>query len=335
MTHGHTAHGARRAAFAGTGHYLPERVLSNADLERMVETSDEWIRTRTGIRERRIAAEGEVTSDMAAAAARRALESAGAAAEEVDAILVATCTPDHIFPNTACAVQQKIGATRAFCMDLSAACSGFLFGLETARGLIASGGCRTVLVIGAEKMSCVVDWQDRSTCVLFGDGAGAVVLREASGPHGILAAELGSDGSLGDLLKIPGGGSVAPASARTVAERLHYVKMGGNHVFRHAVTTMSEAGRKVLDKAGLSLKEVDWIVPHQANLRILHAIAERAEMPMERIVTNLERVGNLSAASIPVALDEAVRDGRVRPGQVLLLIAFGGGFTWGAMAVRW
>lgn len=323
------------AAITGTGSYLPERVLTNAELEKMVDTSDEWIRTRTGIAERRIAGEKEVTSDMAAAAARKALDSAGVAADDVDAILMATCTPDMLLANSACAVQQKIGARKAFCLDLGAACSGFLYGMEVARGLIGSGLYRTVLVIGAEKMSCVVDWQDRSTCVLFGDGAGAAVVQPAREGHGILASSMGSDGSLGDLLNIPGGGSAAPASLETVQNRLHYVKMGGNQVFRHAVTCMSDAGQKVLQKAGLSLSDVAWVVPHQANMRIVHAIAERAEMPMEKFVTNLQRVGNLSAASIPVALDEAVRDGRVRAGNVVLFVAFGGGFTWGAMAIRW
>lgn len=331
----HTTHHCQRVEIAGTGAYLPERILTNDDLSRMVDTSDEWIRTRTGMRERRIARADEYTSDMGAEAARRALASAGMTAAEVGLIVVATCTPDMVFPSTACAVQQKIGASNAFCFDLSAACSGFLYALETARGMIAAGQHRTALVIGAEKMSCVLDWQDRSTCVLFGDGAGAVVLRPAERGRGILASAMGSDGSLGDLLKIPGGGCVHPASAQTLHDRLHCVKMGGNQVFKHAVVCMSQAGEAVLEKAGIELSQVDWVIPHQANMRIVNAIAERAGFPIEKVVTNLDRVGNISAASIPVALDEAVRDGRIRRGNLLLFVAFGGGFTWGAMALEY
>lgn len=331
----HTTQHCQRVEVAGTGAYLPDRILTNDDLSRMVDTSDEWIRTRTGMRERHLARDNEVTSDMGAEAARRALAAAGVDATEVDLIVVATCTPDMMLPSTACSVQQKIGASRAFCFDLSAACSGFLYAVEAVRGMIAAGQYRTGLVIGAEKMSCVTDWQDRSTCVLFGDGAGAVVLRAAQRGQGILASAMGSDGALGDLLKIPGGGSVTPASAQSVQDRLHFIKMGGNQVFKHAVICMSEAGQKVLDKAGLALSQVDWVIPHQANMRIVTAIAERVGFPMEKVITNLERVGNISAASIPVALDEAVRDGRIRRGQMLLFVAFGGGFTWGAMALEY
>jgi 3-oxoacyl-[acyl-carrier-protein] synthase-3 len=325
----------KRVGITGTGSCLPDRVMTNRELESIVETTDEWIQTRTGIRERHIAGPDESTSDMAAQAAFRALESARVDPEHVDAILVATCTPDTIFPNTACAVQEKIGAKSAFCMDLSAACSGFLYGMEVGRGLIASGQCRTVLLIGAEKMSTVVDWQDRTTCVLFGDGAGAVVLQTVEGDRGVIASSLGADGSLGNLLGIPGGGSRRPATAESVAERLHFVRMEGNQVFRHAVVCMTEAGRKALEQAHLAPTDVDWVIPHQANMRIVRAIANRAAMPFEKFITNLERVGNLSAASIPVALDEAVRDGRIASGQTVLLVAFGGGFTWGALVLKW
>ena len=325
-----------RLAIVGTGSYLPERVLTNADLEKMVDTTDEWIRTRTGMRERHIAAEDEATSDMAAAAGRKALESAEVSAEEVDLIMVATCTPDTVFPNTACLVQEQLGARNAFCFDVSAACSGTLYGIECARGMIASGLYRNALIIGAEKMSCVTDWQDRSTCVLFGDGAGAVLVQPAAdGRRGVLATSMGSDGGLGDLLKIPAGGSRMPTSAQTVADRLHYLKMGGNQVFKHAVRCMSEAGQTVLERAGMTVKDVDWVIPHQANMRIIKAISDRVGVPMDQFCTNLERVGNISAASVPLAMDEVVREGRIAQGDIILFIVFGAGFTWGAMLLEW
>jgi 3-oxoacyl-[acyl-carrier-protein] synthase-3 len=324
-------HAARRAAIVGTGSYLPARVLTNADLEQMVETSDEWIRTRTGIRERRIAAENEASSDMAAEAAQRALASAGLRPEQVDIIIVATLTPDMPFPNTACFVQQKIGARNAFCFDIEAACSGFIYALDIARRYIVAGDAETVLVIGAEKLSSVTDWQDRGTCVLFGDGAGAAVLRPATDGSGIVASVMGSDGRLTNLLHLPGGGSRYPVSARTIADRLHYMKMSGNEVFKHAVRCMCDAGQKVLDRCGMTIADVDWVVPHQANLRIVQAIAERLGGSMDRFCVNLDRVGNLSAASVPVALDEAIRSGKIVKGHRLLFVAFGGGFTWGAM----
>ncbi|MBM4148129.1 MAG: ketoacyl-ACP synthase III [Lentisphaerae bacterium] len=324
----------RRVAIVGTGSYLPERVLTNADLEKIVDTTDEWIRTRTGILERRLARGDEVTSDMAAAAASRALESAGIAPTEVDLILVATITPDMPFPSTACYVQDKIGATNAFCMDVSAACSGFIYAMESARAHILAGGVKTALVIGAEKLSSVMDWEDRATCVLFGDGAGAVVLRESTDGRGILSSFMGSDGSLSHLLNLPGGGSRYPASEQTLKDRLHCIKMTGNEVFKHAVRCMCDAGNRALDRCGLTEDDVRWIVPHQANLRIIQAIASRLGGSIERFIVNLDKVGNVSGASIPLALDEAVRDGRVKPGDKVLLVAFGGGFTWGAMLVE-
>jgi len=329
-----TEHG-RVVAITGTGSYLPERVLTNADLEKMVETTDEWIQTRTGIRERRIAAEGEATSDMAAAAASRALAAAGLAPEELDMIVVGTLTPDMIFPNTACFVQQKIGARKAFCLDLEAACSGFVYGLETARHFVAAGTARNALVIGAEKLSCVTDWEDRATCVLFGDGAGAVVLQPRSEGRGILGSVMGSDGSLAHLLNLPGGGSRHPVSRKTLEDRLHYMKMTGNEVFKHAVRCMTAAGQSVLHRYGVSMEQVAWVIPHQANRRIIDAIAERFDGAGAKFIVNLDRVGNVSAASIPLALDEAVRAGRIRRGDLLLLIAFGGGFTWGATLLEW
>ena len=328
--------GEHVAVVSGTGSYLPQKVLTNHDLAGLVDTSDEWIVTRTGISERHIAAADEATSDMAAAAAERALENSGVMAEDVDLIIVATVTPDMLFPNTACFVQNRIGACNAFCFDLEAACCGFLYALKTARQFLLCGTIDTALVIGAEKLSCVTDWDDRATCVLFGDGAGAAVLqRDKREGHGIMSSVMGSDGSLADLLKIPGGGSRHPASPDTIRDRLHYMKMTGREVFKHAVRCMSQSGRGALKKCGLTVDDVDWVISHQANIRIIHAIGDRLGVPREKLIINLDRVGNMSGASIPVALDEAVRDGRIRKGDILLFIAFGGGFTWGATVVGW
>ncbi len=325
----------RRVVITGTGAYVPDRVLTNADLERMVDTTDEWIVTRSGIRERRIARDNEATSDMAAEAARRALAAAGVAPEAVELIIVGTVTPDMPFPNTACFVQNLIGAHKAVCFDIEAACSGFLYGVETARQFIASGSIHTALVIGAEKLSCITDWQDRATCVLFGDGAGAVVLSAGPEERGILSTVMGSDGRLTDLLQLPGGGSRYPTSANTLEKRLHYMKMTGREVFKHAVRAMSDAAAAALNQCGMTVADVACIVPHQANMRIIEAIRERLEAPPEKVYVNLEKYGNMSAASIPVALDEAARSGRIRKGDVVLLVGFGGGFTWGAMVLRW
>lgn len=325
----------QQVEFAGTGSYLPARVLTNDELSRIVDTSDEWIVTRTGIRERRIAAEGEVTSDMAAAAARAALADAGIEAGDIDLVIVATITPDMMFPSTACYVQDKIGATRAFCFDLGAACSGFLYAMETARQFIAAGAVRHALVIGAEKLSSFTDWEDRSTCVLFGDGAGAAVLRARSNGSGILQTVTGSDGGLAPLLNIPGGGSVHPPSAESIEQRLHYLKMQGREVFKHAVRCMCDASQRALEAQGLSVQDVKCIIPHQANMRIMKAIADRLGTTLDRFFLNVERYGNMSAASVAVALDEAVRGGVVQRGDVVLLVVFGGGFTWGATVIRW
>lgn len=327
------------SSIIGTGSYMPEKVLTNEDLSKMVDTSDEWITSRTGIRERRIAAENQATSDLAAEAARRALASAGVSAEEIQLIIVATVTPDMFFPSTACFVQKKIGATNAVCFDISAACSGFLYALQVARHFINTGNRATALVIGAEKLSSLVNWKDRNTCVLFGDGAGAVVLRraeeetEASGR--VLATVMGSDGNLADLLKVPGGSSACPITPENIESRPNTIHMEGRETFKHAVTRMLEASQQALELAGLTAADVALVIPHQANARIITAIAERLGLPDERVFMNLDKYGNTSAATIPVALDEARQAGRLKKGDVVLLVAFGGGFTWASSVLRW
>ena len=318
----------------GTGSYLPERVMTNVDLEKLVDTSDEWIRTRTGISQRHIAADGETCSDLSANAARAALESAGISADEVDLIIVATTTGDRMLPSTACFVQDKIGAKNAFCFDIAAACSGFLYGMKVAKGMILGGTAKTVLVIGAEKLSSFLDWEDRSTCVLFGDGAGAVLFQAREDSRGIISGVMGSDGALANLLTVPAGGCEMPASQQTIDDRLHYVKMGGGEVFKNAVRCMCDAGQKVLDKAGLTIDDVACVIPHQANMRIIQAIADRFKQPIDKFFVNLDKVGNLSGGSVPVALDEAFRVGRVKKGDIVLFIVFGAGFTWGASLVE-
>ena len=325
----------RAVCVTGTGSYLPERILTNKDLEKMVDTTDEWILTRTGIRERHIARDDEATSHMAADAAERAMQAAGITADEVQLIIVATVTPDMVFPSTACFVQELIGAKNAFCFDIEAACSGFLYAVEVARQFIQGGTIRTALVIGAEKLSCVTDWDDRATCVLFGDGAGAVVLQPRADGHGIISSAMGSDGGLAALLNIPGGGSRHPVSRKTIEDGLHYMKMTGREVFKHAVRCMSDFGKQVLEQAGLTIEDVDLVVPHQANMRIIRAISDRLGCPLDKFYVNLERVGNMSGASVPVALDEAVRVGRLKRGDIVLFVVFGGGFTWGASVMKW
>lgn len=324
----------RRVLIAGTGSYVPERIVTNHELEAMVDTSDHWIFTRTGMKERRIAAADEATSDMGSLAALRALADAGLGPEDVDLILVATSTPDMPFPNTAALIQREIGARRAVCLDVNAACSGFLFALEVGRQFVATGAMETVLVIGAEKMSCVVDWQDRSTCVLFGDAAGAAVLRPGT-EGGILGSVLGSAGELADLLTIPGGGSRNPATPETIAQRLHYIKMDGPEVFKHAVSNMTRAAQEVLERCGLTIQDIRYIVPHQANARIIRAIGQRLGLAEGQLYLNVEKYGNTSAASVILALDEASRAGLLREGDLLLLVVFGAGFTWGASVLEW
>ena len=324
-----------RGRIAGIGSYLPERVLTNAELEQMVDTDDEWIVTRTGIRERRIAGRDEATSDLALHAAREALDSAGLGPEELDLIIVATTTPDFPFPSTASLLQGKLGATGAAAFDLQAVCTGFVYALATADQYIRSGMYRKVLVVGAEVLSRVVDWKDRTTCVLFGDGAGAVVLVPDSGERGVISSHLHADGRQYDLLYIPGGGSREPISHEVVDERLHYVKMKGNEVFKVAVTALEETVVEVLDANGLKGDDIDLLVPHQANIRIINATAKRLGLPPERVMITVDRHGNTSSASIPLALHAAVKSGRVDDGALILLEAFGGGFTWGATLIRW
>lgn len=324
----------RYAGILGTGFHVPETVLSNSALEEIVDTSDEWIVTRTGMRERRIAKRDEATSDLAAAAARAALADAGIAVSEIDLILVATATADHVCPSTAAIVQYKIGASNAAGFDIGAACSGFVNALMTGHQFVVSGAYDHVLVIGADKLSSITDYENRESCILFGDGAGAVVLG-ANGGSELLAHDLGVDGSGADLISVPAGGSANPASEQTVADRRHFLKLDGREVFRFAVKKFSEEVEKVAAQAGYSVEDVDWIVPHQANQRIIEAGAKKLGFPMEKVVSNVEHYGNTSSASIPIALTEAAMDGRIQKGDLVAFVAFGAGLTWGASLVRW
>lgn len=318
----------------GTGKFVPTKVLTNADLEKMVDTSDEWITTRTGIKERRIAGEGVAAAFMGAEAAKEALERANLSAEDVDLIVVATITPDMQFPSTACLIQSRIGANRAVCFDLSAACSGFVYGIAIAEQFIKTGLYKNALVIGTEKMSSITDWKDRNTCVLFGDGAGACIMRKIE-KGGILSVYLGSDGRNAQLLEVPGGGSLRPASHETIDERLHYLKMSGSGLFKEAVRIMVEAGNKALAMSGLKCSDVDLVIPHQANIRILWAMAKKMKLPREKIYLNIDRYGNMSSASTAVALAEASLEGRLKKGDIIILVAFGAGLTWGAIVMEW
>jgi 3-oxoacyl-[acyl-carrier-protein] synthase-3 len=321
---------------AGTGASVPDRVLTNADLERIVSTSDEWIVTRTGISERRIASDSQATSDLAVRAAATALEAAGVDPIDVELIVVSTVTPDTFFPSTGCILQDRLGASHAAAFDLSAACSGFIYGLSVADAYLRAGLMRNILVIGAETLSKVVDWSDRGTCVLFADGAGAALVQRTTGDSRILSTHLYADGSKGKQLIIPGGGSRHPVSQKVLDENLVTIKMAnGNEVFKVAVRSMEDAALAALKANGAEVTDIDLFVPHQANARIINAVAQRLGVPKERIVVNIDRFGNTSAASIPMALDEAVRAGRLKSGDLLLLAAFGGGLTWGSALIRW
>ena len=325
----------RTCSITGVGSYVPAKILTNADLEKMVETSDEWIITRTGIKQRRLAAKDEFTSDMAAHAAQRAMKKAGVTADQIDLIIVATITPDMPFPATACIVQQKIGARRAAAFDLEAACSGFIYGLEVGQQFIMSRTYDTVLVIGAEKLSSIVDWKDRNTCVLFGDGAGAAVLQSRPNSHGLLTAVMGADGSKGSLLHMPGGGSRCPASADSVAARLHYLRMDGRETFKSAVQAMYHAAQEALRRCELDISKIKCVIPHQANRRIIDAVGKRLGATPEQLFINLDRYGNTSAASVAIALDEAVSSGKIQRGDLILMMVFGAGLTWGAAVIEW
>jgi len=325
----------RTCSITGVGAYVPERVLTNAELEKLVDTSDEWITTRTGIKERRMAAKDEFTSDMAAKAAQRALKMAGVTASQVDLIIVATITPDMPFPATACFVQQKIGAKRAAAFDLEAACSGFIYGLEIGQQFIMSRTYDTVLVIGAEKLSAITDWKDRNTCVLFGDGAGAAVLQNRENSHGLLTAVMGADGGKANLLFMPAGGSRCPASKDSVDARLHFLRMEGKETFKNAVQAMCSAAQEVLRRCELDIARIKCVIPHQDNRRIIDAVGERLGATPEQMFINVTRYGNTSAASVAIALDEAVASGKIQRGDLLLLIVFGAGLTWGAAVIEW
>ena len=326
----------RYASIIGTGAYLPERVVTNFDLEKMVDTSDEWIRQRTGIAERRIADDDVATSDLSVYAARWAIKNAQIDPIDIDMILVATVTPDTFFPSTACYVQKGIGAKNASAMDISAACAGFLYGLDLADGLIKSGRYDTILVVGGEVFNNIVDWKDRNTCVLFGDGAGAAVVQATEEPKGILASYIGSDGDYADinLLGIPAGGSRMPLTAEGIDQKLDKIQMNGREVFKLGVRLMPEAAQRVLRQANVHIDDIDLLIPHQANLRIIEAVGDRLGVPREKVYVNVDKYGNTSAATVIIALDEAIREGRATPGDLILLVTFGAGLTWGSTLLR-
>ena len=325
----------RSCSITSVGSYVPKRTLTNTELEKMVDTTDEWIVTRTGIRERHLAAETEYTSDMAAQAALRAMKNGNIMPEQIDLIIVATITPDMPFPATACLVQQKIGAKRAAAFDIEAACSGFIYALEVGQQFIMSRTYETVLVIGAEKLSSIIDWSDRNTCVLFGDGAGAAILQHRPDAHGLLTACMGADGNQAELLCMPGGGSRCPATLESVGAKLHHLRMDGKETFKNAVLAMQTAGLEALRRCELKISQIKCIIPHQANRRIIDAVGERLGARPEQIFLNLDKHGNTSAASVAIALDEAVQAGRIQRGDLVLMVVFGAGLTWAAAVIEW
>jgi 3-oxoacyl-[acyl-carrier-protein] synthase-3 len=325
----------RKIKIVGTGFYAPDRVLTNADLEKLVDTSDEWIITRTGIKERRMAADDQATSDLAVEAGKRALKNAGLKIKDIDLILVATSTPDTVFPSTACWVQKGLGADHIPGFDVSAGCTGFIYGMIIAEGLILSGTNKRILLIGGETLTRVTNWKDRGTCVLFGDAAGAVVLEESKDESGMLSSYWKADGYLGDLLSQPGGGSRIPVTHDSIDADLHYLQMKGNEVFKHAVKRMGEAAVEALDRAGLSREDVDYLIPHQANIRIINATGDRLKLPREKVFVNIHKYGNTSVATIPIGLHELYEEGKLKEGTIIVMDAFGAGFTWGALVYRW
>ncbi len=325
----------RRIKITGTGFYAPDKILTNFDLEKMVDTSDEWIFTRTGIRERRIASEDQATSDLAVEAGKRALKNAGLKVKDIDLIIVATSTPDTIFPSTACWVQKGLKADHIPAFDISAGCTGFIYGLILAESMILSGINKRILMIGGETLTKITNWKDRNTCVLFGDAAGAVVLEESNDDSGILSHYWRADGNLGNLLSQPSGGSRIPVSVQSIAQNLHYLQMKGNDVFKHAVKRMGEAALEALKSAGLKREDVDYLIPHQANIRIIEATGRRLKVPREKVYSNIHKYGNTSVATIPSCLDELREAGKLKKGDILVLDAFGAGFTWAAVVYRW
>ncbi|MBM4146033.1 MAG: ketoacyl-ACP synthase III [Nitrospira sp.] len=324
-----------RSRIISTGSYLPEKVLSNSEMEKMLDTSDEWITERTGIKERRIADNTQAASDLAFEASKIALERAGLGPEDIDLIIVATITGDMPFPSTACFLQDKLGATNAAGFDINAACSGFLYSLYIADSFIKSGMHRRILVAGTEALSKITDWDDRTTCVLFGDGAGAVIVEPSNDDSGILSIHINSDGKMWDLIHVPGGGSRNPASQSSIEQRLHYIKMKGNETFKVAVRTLEDIALKTLQENNIDPSGLSLLIPHQANLRIIQATADRLKVPMDKVIINLDKYGNTSAASIPIALDEALQSGRIKEGDYILLEAFGGGLTWASALIKW
>ncbi len=325
----------QKIAITGLGSFLPEKILSNEDLEQMVDTSDEWILKRTGIRQRRIVEDGVATSDLAAKASLSALEDAKLSPSELDLIITSTVTPDHLFPSTSCYIQDKIGAVNAGAFDILAACAGFVYALSIAQGFISSGAMNNILVVGAECLSKFTDYKDRTSCVLFGDGAGAAVVQKSKGDSGLLSFVLGADGSNADILILPAGGSRIPPSEETVKKRLHYMKIKGKEVFKLATNNLVHLIEKTLNKSGISKSEIDLLVPHQSNIRIIKAAMKKLDIPMEKVYVNIDKYGNTSSASVPIALDEAKRTNRIHDGDLVLLAALGGGLTWSSALLRW
>jgi len=319
----------------GTGSYLPEKVLTNKDIEKMVDTSDEWIVSRTGIRERRICSDKQAASDLGIEAARKALENADVKVADIDLLIVATITPDMFFPSTACIIQTELGIRNAAVFDLNAACAGFIYSLSTAQQFLQTGTYKTALVIATETLSKITDWEDRNTCVLLGDGAGAAVLKKEKGDSGILSCYLDADGRYGDLLNMPAGGSRIPATVETVKNRLHYLKMKGNETFRIAIPEMTKSVKRGLEGCGLKIEDIALLIPHQANIRIISALAKRLSLPIEKVFINIDRCANTSAATVAIALDEANHQGRIKKGDIIELVAFGAGFTWGSCVIKW
>ncbi|MBI2556786.1 MAG: ketoacyl-ACP synthase III [Planctomycetes bacterium] len=325
----------QRASITGIGSYLPDKVLTNYDLEKMVDTSNDWIIQRTGIKERRIVENGVTTSDLATQASLRAMEDAGVSPKDLDMIITSTITPDHIFPSTSCYIQQKIGATRACAFDILAACAGFIYAMSIGQSFINSGAMKTVLVVGAECLSKTTDYTDRATCVLFGDGAGAVIIQRNPVKHEILSSNLAADGSEADVLIMPGGGARNPASLESIQQRLHYIQFKGKEVFKLAINNITNLILETTKENGLTLDDIDLIIPHQSNLRIIEATMEKLGLPMEKAFVNIDKYGNTSSASVPIAIDEARKEGRLRKGNLVMLVAFGGGLTWGSSVIRW